>query len=196
MGWTGVCYWFKSAHRTSVCHVCRKIIVGRRRSFSVNSHCFSQFRVHRLPSKEAITTKEATSMALYMVQGAYTSEAIATMAKNPQDRSVPVRELLQKLRGRLVGFYFCFGEYAVVALGELPDDSAATAVALAAISAGYLKPTRRPSYSPSRRQWRRCARLGASHSRDHPKGRPGVRWPPAAGLLPRAFPIVSLRATR
>ena len=78
-------------------------------------------------------------MALYMVQGAYTSEAIATMAKNPQDRSVPVRELLQKLGGRVVGFYFCFGEYDVVALGELPDDSAATALAMAAISPGHLK---------------------------------------------------------
>ena len=78
-------------------------------------------------------------MTLYMIQGAYTAEAIATMAKNPQDRSVPVRELMQKLGGRLVGFYFCFGEYDVVALGELPDDSAATSVAMAAVGAGYLK---------------------------------------------------------
>ncbi len=78
-------------------------------------------------------------MALYLVQGAYTAEALATLAKNPQDRSAPVRELLQKLGGRLVGFYFCFGEYDVVALSELPDDSAATALALAAVSPGHLK---------------------------------------------------------
>ena len=49
-------------------------------------------------------------MALYLIQGAYTAEAIATMAKHPQDRSVPVRELTQKLGGRLLGFYFCYGE--------------------------------------------------------------------------------------
>ena len=78
-------------------------------------------------------------MAFYMVQGAYTTEAIATMVKNPQDRSIPVRELMQKLGGRLTDLYFCFGEYDVVALAELPDDSAATAVAMAAISAGHLK---------------------------------------------------------
>ena len=78
-------------------------------------------------------------MAFYMIQGAYTAEALATLAKNPQDRSAPVRELLQKLGGRLVGFYFCFGEYDVVALSELPDDSAATALALAAVSPGHLK---------------------------------------------------------
>jgi uncharacterized protein with GYD domain len=78
-------------------------------------------------------------MALYMVQATYTAEAIATMAKNPQDRSVPVRELMQKLGGQMISFYFCYGEYDVVALGELPDDSAATAVAMAAISPGHLK---------------------------------------------------------
>jgi uncharacterized protein with GYD domain len=78
-------------------------------------------------------------MAFYMIQGAYTVEAIATMAKNPQDRSVPVRELVQKIGGRLISLYFCFGEYDVVVLVELPDDSAATAVAMAAISPGHLK---------------------------------------------------------
>ena len=78
-------------------------------------------------------------MAFYMIQGAYTVEAIATMAKNPQDRSVPVRELVQKIGGRLISFYFCFGEYDVVVLVELPDDSAATAVAMAGISPGHLK---------------------------------------------------------
>ena len=78
-------------------------------------------------------------MAFYMIQGAYTAEAMATMAKNPQDRSVPVRELVQKLGGRLISLYFCFGEYDVVVLVELPDDSAATAVAMAAVSPGHLK---------------------------------------------------------
>lgn len=78
-------------------------------------------------------------MALYMVQGAYTAEALATMAKHPQDRSVPVKELVQKLGGRLVGVYYCFGEYDVIVLAELPDDSAATALALAAVSPGHLK---------------------------------------------------------
>ena len=78
-------------------------------------------------------------MALYLAQFAYTAEALAAMAKNPQDRSVPVRELIQKLGGRLVGFYYCFGEYDGVGIVELPDDSAATALALAAVSPGHLR---------------------------------------------------------
>jgi uncharacterized protein with GYD domain len=78
-------------------------------------------------------------MPLYMIQAAYTAEAIATMAQHPQDRSVPVREMVEKLGGRMIGFYFCYGEYDVVTLIELPDDNSATAVALAAMSPGHLK---------------------------------------------------------
>ena len=78
-------------------------------------------------------------MAFYMVQFAYTAEAWAMLAKNPQDRSVPIRELAQKLGGRLVGFYYCFGEYDVVALFEATDDNAALATVMAAITPGHLK---------------------------------------------------------
>ncbi len=46
---------------------------------------------------------------------------------------------MEKLGGRMIGFYFCFGEYDVVGIGELPDDGAATAFALAAVSPGHLK---------------------------------------------------------
>jgi uncharacterized protein with GYD domain len=78
-------------------------------------------------------------MALYMVQFAYTAEASATMAKNPQDRSVPSRELIEKMGGRMIGFYFCLGEYDGVAIYEAPDDIAATAISMAAVSPGHLK---------------------------------------------------------
>ena len=52
------------------------------------------------------TKKETNIMALYMVQFAYTPEAWATLVKNPQDRSAAAREALQKLGGRLIGFYY------------------------------------------------------------------------------------------
>src|SRR3989440_4633022 len=78
-------------------------------------------------------------MALYMVQFAYTPEAWATLVKNPQDRSVAGREAVQKRGGRLVGFYYCFGEYDGVAITEAPDDSVALAGAMALIAPGHLK---------------------------------------------------------
>ena len=78
-------------------------------------------------------------MAFYMIQAAYTAEAWATMAKNPQDRSIAVRELAQKLGGRLISVYFCFGEYDVMVLTEMPDDNSALATSLAAVTPGHLK---------------------------------------------------------
>ena len=78
-------------------------------------------------------------MAVYMIQGTYTAEAWATMAKNPQDRRIPIREVTQKLGGRLIEAYFCFGEYDVVVLAELPDDNAALTTAIAGVSPGHLK---------------------------------------------------------
>ena len=78
-------------------------------------------------------------MALYMAQFAYTAEALATLAKNPQDRSAPVKAVAEKLGGRLISFYYSFGEYDGVALYEAPDDTAASALALAAVSPGHLK---------------------------------------------------------
>ena len=78
-------------------------------------------------------------MAVYMIQGAYTAEAWATMTKNPQDRSKAFGELAQELGGRLIGVYFCFGEYDVVALYEASDEGAALATSMAAVTPGHLK---------------------------------------------------------
>jgi len=78
-------------------------------------------------------------MAHYMVQFAYTPEAWAVLAKHPQDRSKPVRELTQKLGGRVLGFFYCFGEYDGVVLAELPDDISAIATSLAAVAPGHIK---------------------------------------------------------
>ena len=78
-------------------------------------------------------------MALYMVQGTYTAEAWAALAKNPQDRRIPMREVEQKLGGRLIDVYYCFGEYDVVVLVELPDDNAALATSIAGVIPGHLK---------------------------------------------------------
>ena len=52
---------------------------------------------------------------------------------------VTVRELVQKLGGRFVGLYYCFGEYDGVAITEAPDDSVALAGAMALIAPGHLK---------------------------------------------------------
>jgi uncharacterized protein with GYD domain len=83
--------------------------------------------------------EEKVTMPLYMSQFAYTSEAWAALAQNPEDRSEPIRGLLEAMGGRLVSYYNSFGEYDGVAIFEAPDEGTAAATAIAAITPGHLK---------------------------------------------------------
>ena len=78
-------------------------------------------------------------MPLYMTQVAYTPQAWAALTKKPENREEAFRGLVQKLGGRLVSLYNCFGEYDVVAIYEAPDETTAAAMVLAAVSPGHLK---------------------------------------------------------
>ncbi|GHO45984.1 GYD domain-containing protein [Ktedonospora formicarum] len=78
-------------------------------------------------------------MALYMVQMTYTSETWTTLVKNPQDRTIPSRDLVQKLGGKLLGLYYSLGKYDGMVLFEVPDDITASAVSLAVKASGIMK---------------------------------------------------------
>jgi len=77
-------------------------------------------------------------MARYMVQASYTKEAVVALVKKPEDRSLAVRPLLEKLGGRLIDFYFSLGDYDVVLIVELPNNTAALATDLAAVVPGHV----------------------------------------------------------
>jgi uncharacterized protein with GYD domain len=81
-------------------------------------------------------------MPLYMTQFAYTTDGWATLAHNPEDRSVGVRELLETHGGRLISWYLSFGEYDGVFIYEAPDEATAGALVLAAARQGHLSVTK------------------------------------------------------
>ncbi len=81
-------------------------------------------------------------MPIYMTQFGYTPEAWASLARNPEDRSAALRGLVESVGGRILSFYYSFGEYDGVVIYEAPDDSATATVVLAAASAGHLKSVR------------------------------------------------------
>ncbi|HYT29243.1 MAG TPA: GYD domain-containing protein [Actinomycetota bacterium] len=78
-------------------------------------------------------------MAHYLYQAAYTSEAWASMSQNPQDRIAAVTPTVERMGGRVVGGWFAFGEYDVIAVFEFPDSVSAAAVAIAFAGGGALK---------------------------------------------------------
>ncbi len=78
-------------------------------------------------------------MPIYMSQFSFTSEAWAALARQPEDRSEAVGGLIEGLGGRLISFYYSFGDYDGVIISEAPDETAIAAALVAAVSAGHIK---------------------------------------------------------
>src|SRR5437660_3735684 len=78
-------------------------------------------------------------MPRFLHQVSYTSEAMAQLIANPQDRFDAVRGPIEKLGGRMEHGYFAFGEHDAVLITEMPDHVSAAAIALAFAAGGALK---------------------------------------------------------
>ena len=78
-------------------------------------------------------------MAIYMLQGAYTSEAWAAQIRNPQNRIELVRPVIEGQGGKLLSVYYAFGEYDMIAIVEFPDNVSVSAVTLAMAGGGAFK---------------------------------------------------------
>jgi uncharacterized protein with GYD domain len=77
-------------------------------------------------------------MPLYLGRFAYTQQAMKAMAANPQDRSVAAREATESVGGKLLGYWFAFGEFDGVFLAEAPDNATAAGLAMAVAGSGAL----------------------------------------------------------
>jgi uncharacterized protein with GYD domain len=75
-------------------------------------------------------------MALSMIQFAYKSETVGKLITNPEDRSVAVRNLVEKLGGKLLAFYYTYGDYDGFLIVDMPDTTSTLATVMAAFSAG------------------------------------------------------------
>ena len=79
-------------------------------------------------------------MALYMYQAAYTPESWAAQLRNPQNRVETVgKAVCEAVGGRLVCGAYCFGEYDLVVIADVPDDESMSAVAMAIAAGGAVK---------------------------------------------------------
>jgi uncharacterized protein with GYD domain len=60
------------------------------------------------------------------------------MTQNPEDRSEVFSRLTETMGGRVLSWYYLFGEYDVLVIYEAPDETTAAAIVVAAISPGHL----------------------------------------------------------
>jgi uncharacterized protein with GYD domain len=79
-------------------------------------------------------------MPLYMYQAAYTPDSWAAQLKNPQNRIETVgRQACEAVGGKLVGGWYCFGEYDAVFICDVPNNESMSAIALAVAGGGAVK---------------------------------------------------------
>lgn len=78
-------------------------------------------------------------MPLYMTQVSFTSDAWKTQIQHPQNRAEQIRALAEANGGKLLSYYYAFGEYDVVVIFEAPDNVTAASLALAAAAGGAVK---------------------------------------------------------
>jgi uncharacterized protein with GYD domain len=77
-------------------------------------------------------------MPIYIIQGRYTREAIKGMTTRPEDRADAVSRLLAKAGGRLIGYYFTFGDFDFLTIAEAPGETQVAAVLIAAAGAAGI----------------------------------------------------------
>ena len=77
-------------------------------------------------------------MPLYLGRFSYTTDAMKGLLSQPEDRSAAAREVAESLGGKLLGFWFAFGEFDGVFLMEAPDNASAVALAMAVGAGGAV----------------------------------------------------------
>src|SRR5215831_7733177 len=86
-----------------------------------------------------------SEMPKYLIEASYTNQGAAGLAREGgSSRRAVVEAMLSELGGKLESFYFAFGDVDAYVIADLPDNVAASAVALAVNKSGAAKITTVP----------------------------------------------------
>jgi len=78
-------------------------------------------------------------MPAYLTRFSYTPETWNALIERPEDRRGVAREIIESVGGKLLGFWYAFGQYDGYTLWEAPDNVKMATVALALSSRGAIK---------------------------------------------------------
>jgi uncharacterized protein with GYD domain len=73
-----------------------------------------------------------------MYRVGYTSDSWAAQTKKPVNREEAIKPAVRKLGGKIISFYYAFGEDDVILIASFPDNKSAAAMAIAAAAGGAL----------------------------------------------------------
>jgi len=75
-------------------------------------------------------------MPKFLVLFSFTHETIARFLDHPEDRRGPGAQIAEAAGGKLVDYYWMFGQYDGLGIFEFPDSATAAAVALTGVGSG------------------------------------------------------------
>ncbi len=103
-------------------------------------------------------------MPIFVTQGRFTQEAMRGMMGKPEDRAQAVSQLFAKSGGKLLAYYFTFGEYDFLIVSEGPIEGAATSAIVAAAAGGVtdLKTTLAMSSAEMKSAFAKAGPIAAS----------------------------------
>ena len=103
-------------------------------------------------------------MSLFITQGRFTQDAVKGMIAKPEDRAEAVSQLFAKSGGKLLAYYFTFGEYDFLLVSEGSNEGVATSVIVAAAGGGVtdLKTTLAMTSAEMKNAFAKAAPLAAS----------------------------------
>lgn len=79
-------------------------------------------------------------MALYMLMGKYTTQAIRDIVSSGSDREAAAKAAIEAAGGKLVGFYGMFGqEYNIVIIADMPGHAEYIGAVAPAIGSGVFE---------------------------------------------------------
>ena len=78
-------------------------------------------------------------MPTYMVQASYSSAAWNKLVQRPENRMEALTPVVERLSGRIVAWYYAFGDYDVVVIFEVPGNINAAAFSMAIAGSGAVK---------------------------------------------------------
>lgn len=77
-------------------------------------------------------------MAFYLVRAKVSKDYMQALVERPEDRLITTTRLLKGIGGRLHYYFFCFGDYDIVLIYELPDNLSSASLSMVLTSSGSV----------------------------------------------------------
>ena len=78
-------------------------------------------------------------MPMFMVQASYTNTAWGKLVQRPENRMEGLTPVMEQLGGKILAWYYTFGDYDVIVLFEVANSITAAAVSMAIAGSGAVK---------------------------------------------------------